>query len=353
MSEEKVNNGRHQHLQYSNVDLSPECFPEPAFEKKLFQPIMDPETGRMGHPCPYYIAPLIHKTRDSKGRLRTDTKFLVEGPILSSVGGIQLRKGSNNKYVASIPVLHDIYDEEIRKYCGIPMDAKQFAKLPVDTKSTIGFLTQLYLRCISYVFDNRNKLDLHVRCIEALEAYFVNTLKWENDIDGELIEGRSPFRWYPILLKGNISNPNHIKAPFSIPCKKTPNNRKGQIVLPWSRLQNVELRFRPLLEFTHIDVINDKITIQSRIISAVVYGFTSISTICRQEVALANAREDEDLLQELQYDLEDSIEADPEGTTMTVLGRDKITIYLPPAVMVPLLNKIKVQVDDEEKFELS
>lgn len=158
-------------------------------------------------------------------------------------------------------------------------------------------------------------------------------------------------------MEGNIANLNYKKAPFSIPFKKTPQNRKGQLVLPWSRLQNVELRFRPLLEFSHIDVIGGIITIRFKIISAVVYGFTSISTICKQEVALSNARQDEDLLEELQYDLEDSMDVDPEGTSMTVLGRDKITVYLPPEVVIPTIVvsskiKAKVESDVEELDEL-
>jgi hypothetical protein len=81
---------------------------------------------------------------------------------------------------------------------------------------------------------------------------FVNPLKWEYDYTGELVGRDLLFKWYPIaqvILLIPIT-----KAPFIIPCKKSPQNTKGQLVLP-----SVDFRMlsfvSTIAKFTHIDVI--------------------------------------------------------------------------------------------------
>src|SRR5579871_3951893 len=88
-------------LQTSNVDLSPECFPKPVFDRKTVTPKVDPTTNTQEDPITYWTAPIIHKTKGVDGKIRTDSKFEVEGPILTSEGGIVVKK-KGGRYLASV-----------------------------------------------------------------------------------------------------------------------------------------------------------------------------------------------------------------------------------------------------------
>ena len=320
---------RSKFTRYDKVDLSPECFPTPVFNKKQF---MCPETNEV---VEYWRAPLVHKTRNARGVLVKDTKFLVEGPILTSNGGIQIQKQiriqkQRYHHTASCAVQHDISNEDIRKFCGIPFPVThQFDSLPeksIDSmagKDSVGFLTELYYRCLYYVWAQKRDPPILCRKFEALEGIFSHPLKYQFNSQGEVDETHNPFKWYRIFIQGSLSSPDHSKATFIMATK---NTKRGQMILPWARLQDVELKFRPVIEFTDITCRNGGFRINCRIVNAVVYGFTKISMICRQEAALAEVRADDALMDELQNDLEDSMELDDTSCVKIREGDHVITL---------------------------
>jgi hypothetical protein len=357
MAEEKKSNTKcSKHcLQYNNVDLNPDAFPAPIFEKKLFPGQMDPETGRVEEIFPVYTAPLIHNTKDAKGKYRQDKFFEVEGPLLTSETGIEISYNQNrNKYQATCQVQHDLSNEDISNFCGIPMENKDFDDLSEEGKSKVGFMSQLYYRCLYYAYRERNKLGIRANNINSFEACFPPLIKWDYNSNGEPLEGRNPYKRYRVLLKGDLRY-NHTKAVFSIPAKKDKNNKRGEIVLPWRKMQDVQLIFRPLLRFIDINCGAGRITINCQIVSAVVYGFTKVTLFCRQEATLALAREDEDLLEQLLEQYEDSLE-DEEDNTITVRGRGEVTVATPIVshqIKLPTLivKKRVCKVESEDELE--
>jgi hypothetical protein len=309
ITEEKVK----EFLQYDKVELDPESFPEPEFEKKTPKAGVDPETGKTEEVIPYYSAPLIHKTRGADGKYRTDQKFEVEGPILTSDGGIVVRK-AKGKYQASVWVSHDLDNEMVKNFCGAPIDASDFMKMPEKTitdeegevtpgKDSLGFFSQLYLRCVCYAFAKRDKIGVTgCKGIAGFEALFKHPLKWTYNPDGTPMDGRNPSKYYNVFLLGDPSNKGR-KAPFAMPVEECKEFPTGEMELDWCLLQDVRLSFRPLLEFASIYCGGGKLSIQVKIKSAVVYGFPRLSNTCQQKVTLAEARKDGDLLSTLKEQL--------------------------------------------------
>lgn len=309
VAEEKVRT----FLQYNTIELDPESFPEPEFEKKTPEPGIDPETGKPEKVIPYYSAPLVHRTRQPNGKMVTDQYFEVEGPRLISNGGLLVRK-DKGKYAASILVSHSQDDKEVRAFCGDPIDGADFMKMAEKTttdeegntvpgKESLGFWSQLYLRCLCYCFLKRDKIGIRdCKGIAGFEALFTNPIRWTTNPDGSIMEGRDPTKFYKVNLFGDPTTTKR-KASFAMAVEVSKEFPDGTMDLDWALLQNVRLDFKPLFIIKSIYAGGKGLSIQLTIKSAVVFGFTPIDMSCQQKTALSEQRKDGNLLKSLQEQL--------------------------------------------------
>ena len=309
VAEEKVKT----FLQYNTIELDPESFPEPEFEKKTPEPGIDSETGKPEKVIPYYSAPLIHRTRQPNGKMVTDQYFEVEGPRLISNGGLLIRK-DKGKYAASILVSHSQDDKEVRAFCGDPIDGADFMKMPEEAatddegnkipgRNSLGFWSQVYLRCLCYCFDKRDKIGIKgCKGIAGFEALFSNPLRWTTNPDGSIMEGRDPTKFYKVNLFGDPATTKR-KASFAMAVEVSKEFPDGTMDLDWALLQNVRLDFKPLFIIKSIYAGGKGLSIQLSVKSAVVFGFTPIDMSCQQKTALSEQRKDGDLLKSLQEQL--------------------------------------------------
>lgn len=310
--------------QYDEVDLSPECLPEPVFKEMKSPDKKDPETGKVtATGITYYSAPLIHKTRGPDGKLRVDKYFQVEGPVMRSNGGIAIRRKDDGKYEASIFVSHDIENKDMAKFVGEPIDAEEFGKMPEKNvrdeegkitehgKESVGFMSQLHLRLLLFAFEKRDNIGIKgCRKLANFEGKFGHPLKFNCNPDGSIMLGKNPTKYWKVFLMGNPEGPGKCrKANFSMPVPISEENPDGELVLDWCFLQEVELVFKPLITFKSVYSGGDKIYIISEISSGVVLNFTPINNSCLQTITLNKVREDTALLENLQEQLAKAKEA--------------------------------------------
>lgn len=303
-------------LQYNEVDLSPECLPNPIFKEMKSPPELDPSTGKqIKAGVGYYTAPLIHKTRGKDGKLRVDRAFQVEGPIMTSEGGIVVRKKAGKGYEASVWVPHDLEKKEMSDFIGEPIDAADFAKMPEKNtvneegiitengKESVGFLSQLHLRLLLFAFDKRADIGISdCKKLANFEGKFKHPLKFTYNPDGTVMLGKNPTKYWKVFLLGNPEG-KCKRAPFSIPVPISEEYPEGEQVMDWCFLQDVRLIFRPLITFKSIYCGSDKLSIQCEISSGVVYSFEPLNNNCLQTITLSKAREDTSLIQTLQEQL--------------------------------------------------
>src|ERR1700753_725924 len=120
---------------YSNINLEKILFSNLIFEGKAFysqenspSDLDEAVSSDSEYGPDYWIAPLISKTKDINGKKILNTYFDVEGPILTSVNGIEVHNNGTES-LAKIKVDHDLKDSEIRKFCGRTIPVSEFAKL--------------------------------------------------------------------------------------------------------------------------------------------------------------------------------------------------------------------------------
>ena len=286
-------------LQYDTIKLDSDHFPEPNFDKKQSKAKIDPETGELGEQITYFSAPFIYKKEDSKGRLVAEEYFDVECPIMVSKGGIVVKK-EGARYRASMWCSHPIKDENMRRYCGLPMEPGEFEKMPevstddVPGKDSVGFLTQIHLRCMLAAYKVRKAIGVDARKLEGFESLFTSMLRWSTNDDGSVVENRDPNIYYTLKLIGDPTKKNCMKAPFSMAVPITEQNPKGEVVVPWEYLQESLVTFKPVIRFKSIYAGGKKCSIQAEIISAVLYDFEPITIASEQVVTLAEVRANEE-----------------------------------------------------------
>lgn len=271
-----------QQLQWSDIKLTPEYFPDPVFARQQSEPKTDPETGKISQ-ATYYSAPLAIKIKDPEsGKLRQLPFFEFEGPIMKSAGGINIRR-ENGRVQASIWTSLNLQDKEndMLSFTGFPMDPDDWEKMPEistedeEGRDKVGFLTQLHMRCMSAAYKDRKSIGVDgIKNRSAFEGVFKSPLRWNTNQEGQVVEGSNPNRYWNIFLRGDPDKKGHRKAPFSIPA----DNKEGELTLPWSVLQDAEVTFKPLIRVKSIYAGGGKLSFQMEIMSAVVYDFVRLNS---------------------------------------------------------------------------
>ena len=112
-----------------------------------------------------------------------------------------------------------------------------------------------------------------------------------DEVTGQPSEGRQPSMFFKLFQRG--------KAPF---CEQTMFTDVQGKVIPWTLLQNVEMRFIPLLHFKRVYVGGGKISLQIEMLSAIVTSIKGRGTTTNQMSTISR-------LQQARPELVDSVAA--------------------------------------------
>ena len=252
--------------EYTNGRLS--CSPP---EKKIV-----PGTGASAKvPSPeqnYYNVPLMYNFARDTSKALND--FHLEGCEMTTAQGLRTNyNAQTGRTENSIMVRYDINNPE----------QARFLEVIDEIHNGSAQIIQAYKMAVKMP---------HFNAQMAQATGFKHPVyRPLDEVNGTPIDGRQPSMFLKLFQRG--------KAPF---VEQTIFTGLDEKPIPWTLLQNVEMKFIPLLIFKRIYVGGGKVSIQIEMLSAVVTSIKSRGTSSSQQATISR-------LQQVRPDLADTVSA--------------------------------------------
>jgi len=230
---------------YNNGRLT--CTPS---EQKTI-PGTGPEAKPPSPPQYYFQIPLMYNYGTQEKRILND--FLLEFCEMETSLGIQSKQGQSGKMEHSIMCKFDNNNPEQNK--------------------TIEVMDQLYLGCAYILGTVKVQVGLRHFNPEQAEATGLKRPVYRpyDKVTGELIQGRAPSMFLKLFSRG--------KAPYAEQTLFTDITGKP---IPWTLLQNVNMKFIPLVHVKRMYIGGGKASIQMEVVSAIVTSISARGSTTRQ-----------------------------------------------------------------------
>jgi hypothetical protein len=199
----------------------------------------------------YYIVPALYNLGTSSNKVLND--FMLEGPEMETSFGIQSKQSPSGRMESSIMCKFDMSNSEQLAFINTFDDIH---------KGFAGILSQIKGAVKLYNFNQ-----------QMAEATGLKNpiYKSRDELTGEVIQGRPPSIFLKLFNRG--------KGAMAEQTLFTGIDGKN---ISWNLLQNVEMKFIPLLHIKRMYVGGGKASIQIELVSAVVTSIHARNTTTRQ-----------------------------------------------------------------------
>lgn len=200
-------------------------------DKVIFQGIVTKSHYDSTNKCDnkYHIIPLLYK-------YKIPENLVIEACEMETNIGIIKREKSPNEFRYIISAnLHPSYCE--------------------PHKIFINAMESLYNACITAIDKNKMQVGMYNFNVKSAKRHFNPiTSPRTNEITGEII----------------LDTPHHITLKLSYRSNKTTFTDLNDNEVPWELLEDINMRFIPLLQFKHINITNSLATIIFEVVKSVI-----------------------------------------------------------------------------------
>ena len=211
-------------------------------------------------PAVYYQVPLLYNYGHGENKSLND--FMLEGCELESSFGIQSKPGQSGRMEHTLMTKINMNDAEQARF--------------VDS---IG---QIHAGCCYILGQMKGAVKMFDFNPQAPGGLFKNPIyRPRDEITGDYIPGRAPSIFFKLFSRG--------KAPYAEQTLFTGLDEKP---IPWTLLQNVEMKFIPLIHIKRVYVGGGKASLQMEVVSAIVTSIRARGTATRQSTTIQRLRTD-------------------------------------------------------------
>lgn len=264
-------------------DFDPSRLVKSSVETKQSKPRFDPSNpAKPPESVSYGTMPIkyAYPTTNQRGEACEIVDVLcVEGPVLYSPVGITKKTQSADVESASLYTTFDLRDEEVASFVSDGSDGKP-----------PGFWETLYRACYDRLWEVKPNVPAlgKITKKDHLEGIFPYPIFWQHDSQtGHILKGKNPCKYFNLLSYGKPGSVGRRETLFTIPVKDETNPALDQYQrFEWAELENVEMKFKPLIRFRQIFIGGGKASIQFEIVSAVVLDVVKANTQSAQRDTL-------------------------------------------------------------------
>ena len=224
----------------------------PSEQKTI--PGTGPQAVPPSAPQYYYQVPLMYNFGTPEVRILTE--FLFEGCEMDTQFGIQSKAGQSGRMEHSVMCRFDVNNPEHNRF--------------------IESIGQIHAGCAYILQQMKGAVKLYNFNAQTPQMAEATGLKnpvyrARDEVTGDVIQGRAPSMFLKLFSRG--------KAPMVEQTLFTDLNGK---TIPWALMENVEMKFIPLLHVKRIYVGGGKASIQMEVVSAIVTSIRARGTATRQ-----------------------------------------------------------------------
>ena len=233
------------YIDYTNNRLS--C--TPAEQKTI--PGTGPQATPPSPPQNYYQIPLMYNFGTNENKILND--FMLEGCEMESGFGIQSKPGQSGRMEHSVMCRFDNNNPEHIRW--------------IDT------MGQLHGGCAYILSQMKGVVKLYNFNAQMAEATGLKNpvYRARDEVTGDVIQGRAPSMFLKLFSRGKG---NMVEQTLFTGLDEKP--------IPWALMQNVELKFIPLIHVKRMYIGGGKASIQMEVVSAIVTSIRARNSTTRQ-----------------------------------------------------------------------
>lgn len=233
------------YINYTNNRLS--C--TPAEQKTI--PGTGPQANPPSAPQNYYQIPLMYNFGTNENKILND--FMLEGCEMDTGFGIQSKAGQSGRMEHSVMCRFDNNNPEHARWI-----------------ETMG---QLHGGCAYILSQMKGVVKLYNFNAQMAEATGLKNpvYRARDEVTGDVIQGRAPSMFLKLFSRGKG---NMVEQTLFTGLDGKP--------IPWALMQNVEMKFIPLIHVKRMYIGGGKASIQMEVVSAIVTSIRARNSTTRQ-----------------------------------------------------------------------